>query len=95
MANAYLFIFSDNMGTASAVKAVLNSIPEVSDWRHELPGCIYLISDASSQVIAEKIRAAIPKGAFLISELHSSNSYGWLHKDSWYLLNNKRRAPTT
>jgi len=91
MRKAYLFVYGD-IGTREEVKAHLDGIPEILDWRYEMPNCFYLISEESADALARKIRKSTgERGRFIVSEI-TQNKQGWLPKDTWTLLNTKRRA---
>lgn len=86
---AYLFVYSDVMGTRDRVREIVNSIDEILNWRYELPNSFYLVAEAPIKGIAEKIREKSGgKGAFIITEI-ASNKWGWLDKQSWKLINQK------
>ena len=92
MTRAYIMVHSEEFGTREVVKGYLNQIPEISHWRYDLPNCFYLISAASANVLADKLRNMSNKGRFIVLE-YTDNSQGWLTKQSWYLLNNKSYMP--
>ncbi|MCH7878471.1 MAG: hypothetical protein IH914_04040 [candidate division Zixibacteria bacterium] len=93
MKKSYVFFYTDKVGSREAVKKLLDSIPEISHWRFDMPNSFYLVSEESAEVLATKIlQSTNNSGRFLITE-YSENSQGWLTKQSWYLLNNKDYAP--
>jgi len=94
MRKSYIFIYSDSMGTRDQVKAYLNQINIILDWRYDLPNTFYLISEYSANEIVDAIRRVTGNTLFLVTEYSHSNSQGWLSKETWYLLNNARRKPS-
>lgn len=93
MKKAYLLVYNDIFGSRNAVRGYLDSMPEITNWRCDLPHCFYLISEASSEVLARRLRKlAGDKGRFLITEL-ADNKFGWLHKRTWYLIKHKQHPP--
>ena len=91
MTRAYLLVFSRLLGTKDEVREALNTIPEVVTWRRDFPQVFYLLSDADSQTLARAIKERFPKGRFLVSEI-AGNKYGWLPKDSWSFINQKKTS---
>lgn len=92
MKRAYLLIYSDHMGTREQVKAYLDERPEISHWRYDLPNTFYLISDHSAQTLYEVVQEFNQKrGLFLICET-APNREGWLPKEAWTLLNEKKHT---
>lgn len=89
MSKPYLLAFSDSLGTQEQIKNWLNSIPEVSTWRFDMPHSFYIISDSDAKTIAEKLRSASGKndGRFIVTEI-PANSWGYLTGESWYLIQN-------
>ena len=82
------------MGTQVQVGELLNKIPEVTLWRYDMPNAFYVISEASAQMIGEKLQALVSgKGRCLITEI-SPNGFGWLTNESWYIIRNKEKPPT-
>ncbi|MGB2675589.1 MAG: hypothetical protein WAN12_00720 [Candidatus Acidiferrum sp.] len=93
MKKAYLLVFSETLGTREEVKNCVDSIPQIIDWRSDLPQAIYLISEESAATLSGLITEKIGKhGRFILQEF-TDNSAGWLPKKTWYLLQNKSRMP--
>jgi hypothetical protein len=87
---AYLFAHNDAVGTQDQVKELLNKIPEIITWRYEFPNAFFLISESDSRQLSEKLRAITgAKGRFIIAEITSATSNGWLTPESWYLIQHK------
>ncbi len=89
MKKAYLLVYSDILASREQLKNCLTSIDEVYTWRYDMPNCFYLISEYSADEIAKSIRTYFGKGRFLITEI-SSNKQGYLPKETWYLINEKK-----
>lgn len=93
MRKAYLFVYSDQLGTRDEVKSILDRISHVITWRYELPNSFYLISEADAGTLSKEIRRlAENTGRFIVAET-SDNKQGWLTEESWYLLNYKQHKP--
>jgi hypothetical protein len=89
---AFLLAYSNSLGTRDQVKQYLNSMPEVYHWRYDLPNAFYLISNSTSKDLGIALhRLAGNQGRFIIVEIQSS--YGWLPKQTWYLIKNKEHPP--
>jgi len=91
MRKSYLLVYSDSWSRES-VKNCLSSIPEVINWRYDMPNCFYIISEDTATNIATSIRRKLGNKRFLITEI-SPNKQGWLPSDTWYLINNKEKRP--
>jgi hypothetical protein len=93
MKKAYLLVFSETLGTREEVKNCVDSIPQIIDWRSDLPQAIYLISEESAEALSGLITRQIGKhGRFILQEF-TENSAGWLPKETWHLLQKKSRLP--
>lgn len=87
--HAYLFIYNDDAGAREEIRGYIDKLPEILNWRCDMPHAFYLVSECSAKEIAEKIRAFTgDEGRFLISEV-TGNKQGWLPKRTWRLLNEK------
>ena len=87
---AYLLVYSNGLGTVEQVKECLDSIHGLQ-WRKELPNSFYLLSERSALEISRLIRKCRPgTAAFLVSEI-TPNKNGWLVRDSWDFINQKRK----
>lgn len=94
MRRLYLMVYSDTLGTREEVKKVVDELPEVLTWRYDLPHAFYLVSESSARELASTIRSARGnKGRFVIAEIADPTTYGWLTKDSWYFIQNKKAKP--
>ena len=88
--HSYLFIYDDAVGTREQVKGYLDTRSEITHWRYDLPNTFYLISERSAAELYEIIQSFNQKrGRFLICEARQ-NKQGWLPKETWTLLNEKR-----
>ena len=92
MIKAYIFVYSDNLGSREEVKKCIDSIPQVNTWRYDMPNSFYLISENSADEIARAIHDFTGKTRFLVSEI-TPNKQGWLSKETWHLINNKKHKP--
>lgn len=93
MKKAYLFIYSNKVGTRDEVRNVIETIPEILAWRFDIPNSFYLVSEEDADTLADILLERFGKdGLFLVTEI-SENKQGWLPKRSWHLINNKRLPP--
>lgn len=88
MKRSYIFVYADSFGLHETVKNHIDAIPEILNWRYELPNSFFLVSELSASNLYEKIKPLNETGKFLISET-TDNKQGWLAKDSWRILNEK------
>lgn len=87
---AYLFVYSDSLGTRDQVKNCLSTIKQVYTWRYDMPNSFYLLSEYSANEIATSIRQVLGNQRFFITEIFGSNKQGWLSKETWHLINHKK-----
>ena len=88
----YLFIYSGGVGPRDEVRDYIDELPEILNWRYDIPHAFYLVSESSADEIADKIMDFTDgDGRFLIAEV-TENSQGWLPKRTWRFLNEKPAA---
>lgn len=88
----YLFIYSGDVGTREEVRDYIDEVPEILNWRYDIPYAFYLVSECSADEIADIILDHTGgEGRFLVAEV-TENSQGWLPKRTWRLLNEKPPA---
>ena len=94
MKKSYLLLYSSRFGTTDEVRDWVDSVNIITDWRIQLPQCIFLISESSAEEIYDKLAEVSEKetGTMLIVE-YSKNSQGRLNDKSWHLLEHKKRKP--
>jgi hypothetical protein len=94
MSKAYLIAFNDAFGTQDQVKTWLDSIPEVTHWRFDIPHSIYFVANIGPEAIGRKLLALAghEKGLFIITEI-PRDAWGYLTPESWYLIQNLRYKP--
>jgi hypothetical protein len=86
MRRAYILVYNGDSGGRNEMRDFLEAIPDILNWRYELPSSFYLISEKSAKELANQIRKKTGnKGAFIVAELNE-NAYGWLDKESWALI---------
>ena len=83
---AYLFIYNDDVGSREQIRDYLDELPEVLNWRYDMPYAFYVVSHCSAREIAEKVHEFAHDGRFLIVEV-TENKQGWLPRRTWALLN--------
>lgn len=91
MKKCYLLLYDDRFGTRDEVREWVDSIDLITDWRIELPHCMFLISESSAEEIYDKLTEAMDKKGTLLIVEYSQNSQGWLTDKSWHLLEKKTR----
>jgi hypothetical protein len=86
---SYIFVYNSGFGSEEQIIKILDSIPEITNWRLELPNTFFLVSELSANNLSQKIKSRV-KGdyRFIISEL-LNNKQGWLSKKTWALINKK------
>lgn len=93
MAYSYLFLYDDSVGSREQLKVVLNSMPQVTTWRFDLPHCFYVISPYSADDLYNAfVQKNGAKGRFMFIEA-SANRQGLMLPDTWYLLTHKSHKP--
>ena len=92
---AYLFIYSSDVGSRDEVRDYIDQLPEILNWRYDIPHAFYLVSESGADEITDKVLSFTGgDGRFLIAEV-PENSQGWLPRDTWRLLNEKPPVPGT
>ena len=88
MIRVYLFVYSDKTGDRESMKNMLNSIPEVLNWRYDMPNSFYLQTEKSAQELTDLFVEKLNKNEkrFLISEI-TDNRQGYLPGDTWKFIN--------
>lgn len=92
MRKLFLLLYDDYVGTRDEVKAAIDSIAAITDWRYDLPNSFYLVSEASAKLLAEWMRALRPTGRFVIAET-ASDYNGFNFPETWHMFEHKRQAP--
>ncbi len=89
MTRVYILLY-DNSFVRHELRTLLDTAPEVLDWRYDTPNCFYLISRESAERLAKIIESQrkTEKSRFLVEEV-GSNRQGWLAADTWDFLNLK------
>ena len=82
----YLFTYSPSMGDKEAVKSMLNSISEITDWRYDLPNCFFLETNLSAKDLSRIIRNKHADGRYFITEISHDNRQGMLPRSTWDFL---------
>ncbi|MCA0153762.1 hypothetical protein [Winogradskyella vincentii] len=90
MRKAYLLVYSNSLGTREKVKNCLDKSNLVIHWRYDLPNAFYIISEDSANELSDMIRGKLGNGRFIVTEI-SSNKQGWLPRQTWDLINKKKR----
>ena len=89
MRRVYFLIYNDDLGTRSQIKRFLDAQETIDDWRYDIPGLFYLISELTADELCQLIRNGLKQeesGArFIVSEV-SRNRQGWLPRDTWKFL---------
>ena len=89
---AYLLIYSGGVGTREGIRDFIDDLPEILNWRYDVPHAFYLISESDADEIAERLlQYSGGDGRFLITEV-AENSQGWLPRGAWRFLNEKTPA---
>lgn len=83
----YLFVYAADLGTREELRDFLDDLPEVLNWRYDLPNAFYLVSESEAGELADKIRQ-VSRGRFIVTEI-TENSEGWLPRRSWDVIAEK------
>ena len=52
---AYLFIYSSDVGSRDEVRDYIDQLPEILNWRYDIPHAFYLVSESSADEITDKV----------------------------------------
>lgn len=89
----YIFLYDNTLGSITEVTELIDSIPEIAQWRTDLPNSFMLKSDLEAKQLADIIIEKKTNVRFLISEI-TENRQGWLPKDAWKFIKNKENPFT-
>ena len=91
MNKAYLLVYSNALGTREQVRTIVDSIPQIVNWRYEMPHSFYLVSSETAEFLCDRIKekADKPSPVFLITEI-SGNRQGWLNPISWNFMKDRK-----
>ena len=91
--HAYLFVYAEDLGTREDLRDFLDGLPEVLNWRYDLPNAFYIVSESEASELAKKIKR-IGDGRFVVTEI-PENSDGWLPRRSWEIVLSKPLPDST
>lgn len=88
--NTYLMIYSNTMCEREEMKNIIDSIPEISNWRYDIPNSFYIQSTYSADKLVEILEKKFENKdkRFLIVQI-TENSQGFLTKETWDFINIK------
>lgn len=81
------------MGNREEMKTLLNSIPEITDWRYDLPNSFFIQSELNAKKLGGLIKRQKPDSRYFLTEINPSNRQGWLPTSTWDFLKKKQDAP--
>lgn len=90
MANPFLFVFNERLGTRQAVVDALDKIPEVPFWYSPFPFGVFLTSNVTASELARRIEQLIPgaeQAQWIILEIDQYRAQGRLSAKAWNLIN--------
>lgn len=90
MRKSFLLIYDDRAGSRDAVKAMLDSIPQILNWRYDtIPNVFYLVSESDAFALSDLIKAKLSQEcSFLVCEVTNAKQ-GYLIPNTWKILNEK------
>lgn len=91
MRRIYLFVYSDLMGDREAMIKLVDSIPQILDWRYDMPNSFYIISEEMSDTLSDLIYSNCSGShiRFIISEV-PNNRQGFLPGKTWEFIKSVR-----
>ncbi|PRB46428.1 hypothetical protein CQ009_05170 [Pseudomonas sp. MYb2] len=95
MIKLYMFIYNDEVGTASQITKILDNMPSVITWRYDMPHIIYVTSYYDAHVLSSQFESKFKaNGRFMFIEV-TANAQGRMLNDTWFLINNKYNCEPT
>ena len=84
MNKVYLFVYGNSLGNRDEVRKIIDSIPQITNWRYDIPNCFYIHSSSSAVELVDLIKAKLneEKVSFFITEI-TGNYEGYLSKETW------------
>ena len=90
MRRVYILVYNSEFGTRDAVRSIIDAMPEIINWRYELPSSFFIVSEATADRLANRMRETTgERGRFIIAELSPGNRQGLLDPISWNFINTK------
>lgn len=92
--HSYLIVFNNAFASREEVTDLIDRIPDVVNWRADLPNCVLAISNLSASALSETLAElnigadGKTKGQYLVAEV-GKNKQGWLPKSMWRMMNEK------
>lgn len=89
MTKSYVMLCDDSFWTLTEVAEWADGSPLVTHWRHDMLGCLYLISEAGVTALSKDFqRSAGRKGPFILVEV-ADQIAGVMLPETWSILYNK------
>ena len=89
----YLLILGSAFGTRQSVCDWLDTRAEILNWiRPAIPNLIIITSQNSAFQLGEIIRQRYPSAHFLVTEVSSASTDGWMAKAAWEHIRNPNVA---
>ncbi len=91
---SYILVFNENFADRSDVTEFVDGIPEIINWRTDMPHCVFLVSELSARQISDRLSELnntgreTKKGFYIVNEI-TPNKQGWLPKKAWQMINEK------
>lgn len=88
----YLLVYSDSVGNRDDVIAILNVVPQIINWRYDMPNCFYIISTYNANELVDELyrRLSSEQKRFFITEISNNNYEGYLPKETWDFIKSVR-----
>lgn len=84
---SYLLIYDEQMANRESMSSLLTAMPEVIQWRYDLPNSFFVYSNNSANELTTALANRVPNyKCFLFVEI-SSNRQGYLKKPTWNFIN--------
>lgn len=85
----YLLIYDIDTADRETMKTHLNSMPEIKNWRYDMPNSFFLHSNETANKLTEILASRLSGyKCFFFVEI-PSNKQGYLRKETWNFINQK------
>jgi hypothetical protein len=66
----------------------------IANWYGILPGQVFIVSSLDARTLNRLIGSMFPKEFFIVAQLDSSATDGWLPQDAWDIINQPQPSLT-
>ena len=85
----FLIVFDPQTSNANQLHSVVIALPSMQAWWHYLASAYIIASVMNARQLQDEIHSRWD-GLFLVAEINTRNSGGWLPAEAWEWINERR-----